>query len=145
MNSIHKKAEETKNNLEKKVDLSQMPKEAFSKAEFYVYWKKYIAILNKQGDKMLASILQSCDPDIDGNLIHLTFPNNVMLEEVRINKGHVLNFLRKKLNNYQILFDLILNEKDEKKFVYTPEERYNKLREINPMFDEFRKTFYLDL
>ena len=82
---------------------------------------------------------------LKGNFVHLTFPNNVMLEEVKINKGHVLNFLRKKLNNYQILFDLILNEEDEKKFVYTPEERYNKLREINPLFDEFRKTFYLDI
>lgn len=145
INSIHKKSEETKNNPEKEIDTSKLPKEIYTDAEFYVFWKKYIDILNKQGDKMLASILASSDPVLQENLVHLTYPNAMMLEEVKQNKRHILNYIRKKLNNHQISFRLILNEEDEKKFVYTPEEKYNKLREINPFIDDFRKAFHLDL
>lgn len=122
-----------------------MPKEAFTEADFYVFWKKYIDILNKQGDKMLGSILLSSIPVLEKNLVLLTYPNAMMLEEVKLNQLHVLNYLRAKLKNYQIKFKLILNEADDKKFVYTPEEKYVKLREINPMIEELRKTLFLDI
>ncbi len=108
-------------------------------------WKKYTDILNKQGDKMLGSILLSSEPILKDNLVLLTYPNSMMLEEVKRNQGHVLNYLRSKLKNYQIQFKLILNEEEEKRYAYTPEEKYNKLREINPLVEDFRKTFHLDL
>ncbi len=110
-----------------------------------MFWKKYINILTKQGDKMLASILNSSEPVLKDTEVSLTYPNAMMLKEVKKNQTHVLNYLRDKLQNYQIRFNLILNELDEKKFVYTPEEKYSKLREINPLLDELRKTLYLDI
>lgn len=145
LNSLHKKAVANKKDSESEVDISKLPVEAFTQADLYVFWKKYIAILNKQGDKMLASILSSSEPVLKENLVHLTYPNAMMLEEVKNNKSHVLNYLRNKLKNHQILFELILNEEAEKKYAYTPEEKYNKLREINPIVDDFRKAFHLDL
>lgn len=145
LNSLQKKAEEEKKNDESSVDISKLPVEPFTQADFYVFWKKYIDILNKQGDKMLASILLSSEPILKERLVHLTYPNAMMLEEVKKNQGHVLNYLRNKLKNHKLLFKLILNEEIEKKYAYTPEEKYNKLREINPLVDELRKTFHLDL
>ena len=35
--------------------------------------------------------------------------------------------------------------KEEKKYIYTPEEKYNRLREINPHIDDLRKELDLDL
>ena len=122
-----------------------MPKEDFSQADFYVYWKKYIDILTKQGDKILPSILSASEPVLKDAQIGLTYPNAMMLAEVKKNQVHILNYLRRKLNNYQISFNLILNESEEKKYAYTPEEKYHKLRELNPLIDELRKTFHLDL
>ncbi len=145
LKSVHKKTEETKKEHKTEVDFSKMPKEDFSKADFQVYWKKYIDILTKQGDKILPSILSASEPILKDTRINLTYPNAMMLAEVKKNQVHVLNYLRRKLNNYQISFNLILNESEEKKYAYTPEEKYHKLRELNPLIDELRKTFHLDL
>jgi DNA polymerase-3 subunit gamma/tau len=143
LNSLHKKAEEVKH--KERIDYSKMPKEAFTQAEFYVQWKHYISILNKQGDKMLGSILNSSDPVLNENTVNLTYPNAMMLEEVKKNQTHVLNYLRDKLKNYQISFNLILDEKQEKNYAYTPEEKYRKLKEINPSLEDFRRTLFLDI
>ena len=110
-----------------------------------MYWKKYIEILNKQGEKMLASILNTSEPILKDTVVDLTYPNSMMLEEVKRNQIHVLNYLRAKLKNYQLKFNLILDEKQEKRFAYTPEEKYQKLREMNPMIEEMRKLLFLDI
>ncbi len=94
---------------------------------------------------MLASILNAVTPQISGTQVHLVFPNQVMLEEVKKNQLHVLNYLRSKLQNYLIKFHLELDETQEKTFVYTPQEKYAKLREINPLLDTLRKTLHLDV
>ena len=144
LNSIHKKAKEAKEVKEQETAIDY-PKEPFTQSQFYVEWKKYISILNKQGNKMLGSILNSSEPNLKETTVHLTYPNSMMLEEVRKNKLLVLNYLRKKLKNYQIDFNLILDEKQEKEFVYTPEEKYKKLRKTNPLLEELRKTLSLDI
>jgi DNA polymerase-3 subunit gamma/tau len=40
---------------------------------------------------------------------------------------------------------LTLNEAVEKKFAYTPQEKYHKLKEMNPLLEKLRQTFELDL
>ena len=56
-----------------------------------------------------------------------------------------MKFLRKQLNNYSIELKITVNDEIAKKFAYTPEEKYQKLREINPAIDLLRKEFDLDL
>lgn len=94
---------------------------------------------------MLASILNSSEPNLKETTVDLIYPNAMMLEEVKKNQIHVLNYLREKLKNYQLGFNLILDEKQEKRYAYTPEEKYQKLKEINPMIEEMRKVLFLDL
>ena len=144
LKNVHKKREEKQQN-EHLQDVSKLPKQAFSEADFFVYWKKYIQILEKQGDKMLASILNATQPQLTDTEVHLVLPNQMMLEEVRKNQVHVLNYLRNKLQNYLLNFRLELDETQEKAFVYTPQEKYAKLREINPLLDHLRKSLHLDL
>jgi len=145
LNSVHKRTEEIKKEQDSEIDTSKLPQEEFSQADFYVHWKKYIDILNKQGDKILPSILSASEPVLKDTLITLTYPNAMMVSEVKKQQTHVLNYLREKLKNYQISFNLVLDEKEEKSYAYTPEEKYNKLRELNPLIDELRKTLFLDL
>jgi DNA polymerase-3 subunit gamma/tau len=38
-----------------------------------------------------------------------------------------------------------LNEAVEKKFAYTPLEKFNKMKEMNPLLEKLRQTFELDL
>lgn len=56
-----------------------------------------------------------------------------------------MKFLRENLNNYGISIAVQLNEAVEKKFAYTPQEKYNKLKEKNPLLEKLRQAFELDL
>jgi DNA polymerase-3 subunit gamma/tau len=123
----------------------ELPYEDFSEADFIVYWKKYIEVLNKQKEKMLASILASAEPVLNKTTIKVVYANAMMMEEVRKNQTPILNYLREKLKNYALTFDLQYNEDTEKSFVYTPQEKYDKLLEINPQLSKFRKNFDLDI
>lgn len=131
--------------IQKSEQKENLPENSFTEADFWVHWKKYIEILDKQGEKMLSSILNAAQPKLVNTTVRLTFPNAMMLEEVRKNQSGILNYLRKNLHNHLIAFDYILNEAAEKTFIYTPQEKYQKLHEINPLIAELRKIFELDI
>jgi hypothetical protein len=40
---------------------------------------------------------------------------------------------------------VVVNEKVENKFAFTPQDKYNRLNEINPNLDLLKKTFDLDI
>ena len=54
-------------------------------------------------------------------------------------------YLRKNLHNYDLTIKVIIDEKTEKNFIYTSEEKYERLKEINPAIDLLRKEFDLDV
>ena len=68
-----------------------------------------------------------------------------MQDQFKKGRPQLLHFLREKLNNYGIKIDVILNETVEKKFAYTPQEKFNKLKEKNPLLEKLRQAFELDL
>jgi len=143
LNSL--KREKEKVVAKKKVDYSNMPKEKFSRAAFDVNWNTYIDMLNRQGNKMLASILGTSKPVLKDVIIEVTYPNSMMAEELKKHQSGILNFLREKLQNYQISFNIIVDEKEEKTYAYSPQDKYNKLYEINPLIEEMRKILFLDI
>ena len=60
-------------------------------------------------------------------------------------KYELLSFLKETLQNFEIDLDIIVNETAEKKYAYTPIEKYEKLKKKNPMIDILRKEFDLDI
>ncbi|NQY06874.1 MAG: DNA polymerase III subunit gamma/tau [Flavobacteriaceae bacterium] len=139
--NTHKKLQEEKS----KIDQLNLPKEEFSKEDFENYWHKYIDKLNKKGGKIIASILEVDKPKLEGTKIHLEFPNETMKVELDRAKGSLLEYLRKKLRNYSIDLSITINEEAEKKYAYSTREKYEKLKEINPLIDKLRIEFGLDI
>ena len=78
-------------------------------------------------------------------MISLEFPNSTNKIEVERQKTDLLQFIRLSLQNYSIDLDISINESVEKKFVYTNEEKFQKLKEKNPSIELLKKTFNLDL
>jgi len=68
-----------------------------------------------------------------------------MEDQLKLGKPKLLKFLRESLNNYSITINVTVNETVEKKFAYTPQEKYNKLKEKNPHIEKLKDTFQLDL
>ena len=144
LKSVHEKKIVQKSEVEENFD--NHPKTAFNEAKLQKLWKEYVAILNKKGERSMASILATDTPKLDENFtISFSLPNKLMQDQFQKGKPKLLHFLREKLNHYGIQIEAILSETIEKKFAYTPEEKYNKLKEKNPLLAKLRQTFELDL
>ena len=144
LKSIHQKKESKKKVVEENFD--NHPKDVFTEKELQLFWKEYINVLNKKGERSMASIIAADAPKLEGKFkIVYTVPNKLMQDQFKKGRPKLLNFLREKLNNYGIDIALELNETVEKKFAYTPQEKYSKLLEKNPMLEKLRQTFMLDL
>ncbi|MDB4242261.1 DNA polymerase III subunit gamma/tau [Polaribacter sp.] len=144
LKSVHEKKVVQKSVVEE--NFEDHPKEAFNEAKLQKLWKEYVDLLNKKGERSMASIVATDLPKLgDGFKINFTVPNKLMQDQFKRGRPKLLQFLRERLNNYGITIDAILNETVEKKFAYTPLEKFNKLKEKNPLLLKLRQAFELDL
>ncbi|MCL7762698.1 DNA polymerase III subunit gamma/tau [Polaribacter sp. Z014] len=144
LKSIHEKKVVKKAAEEENFD--NHPKDFFTQEALQNLWKEYVALLIKKGERSMASIVGTDTPQLGKNYkISFSVPNKLMEDQFRKGRPNLLNFLRERLNNYGIDILVNLNEAVEKKFAYTPQEKYKKMREINPLIDKLRQTFELDM
>lgn len=93
----------------------------------------------------MASTLMTDTPKLQhDHLIWIELPNGTMKKEIEREQFGLIDYLRAKLNNHSVDLKITVNEESAKKFAFTPEEKYNKLREKNPAIDILRKEFDLD-
>jgi DNA polymerase-3 subunit gamma/tau len=122
------------------------PKDIFTEDTLQALWKSYVVLLNTKGERSMASIIGTDIPTLGADFqISFTVPNKLMQDQFKKGRAKLMNFLREKLNNYGIAITVHLNEAVEKKFAYTPDEKYKKLKEKNPLLEKLRQTFELDL
>jgi DNA polymerase-3 subunit gamma/tau len=118
----------------------------FTETELRSHWNTYVAQIEKEGQKIIASNLNADPPRLkEGFVIEITLPNDTMKKEVERAQSGVLDYLKKKLNNYSISLEVQVSESMDTKYAFTPEEKYEKIREKNPAVDLLRRTFDLDL
>lgn len=122
-----------------------MPQSMFTEIQLIGVWNEYAKILLDDGKKINASIMTADVPKIIGKNISITLPNKLMKSKLTSHKPKLLKFVREKLDNYSIDLVIEVSETVDKKFAYTPQERYEKLKEKNPLIEELRKKFDLDL
>ncbi len=108
-------------------------------------WNKYAERLGNKGKKILESLLLIGDPKLEGTTITHFLPNESTKIEFESEKLDLLGYLRGKLRNHDITIEVIINEKVEKKFAFTPIDKYNRLKEININLEILKKTFDLDI
>jgi DNA polymerase-3 subunit gamma/tau len=102
--------------------------------------------IDEKGQKILSSNLSTDIPKIlKGDTIWIELPNDTMKKEVEREQHKLLDHLRSNLNNHRINLKITVNEEAAKKYAFTPEEKYQKLREKNPAIDLLRQEFDLDL
>ncbi|WP_026777599.1 DNA polymerase III subunit gamma/tau [Polaribacter sp. Hel_I_88] len=144
LKSIHEKKVEKKSVVEENFD--NHPKDSFTEKKLQEFWKDYVALLQKKGERSMASIVGTDIPRLESPFkISFTVPNKLMEDQFKKGRPMLLKFLREKLNNYGIKITVKLNETVEKKFAYTPQEKFNKMKEMNPLLEKLRQTFELDL
>ncbi len=127
-------------------DPAELPEDPVDPKELARLWTDFTRQTEARGKKILASSLATDTPKLkDGRLICIELPNSTMKKEVERDQLELMTFLRTSLNNHSLQLQVSVNEEAARQFAFTPEEKYQKLREKNPAIDLLRKQFDLDL
>jgi hypothetical protein len=123
----------------------ELPREAFNETDMRLQWDKFAQRLNNAGQKIMATYMTINDPSLKGSTIHLELPNEGSKVDFDANKHELLGYLRGKLHNHDIVIEVHVNEMVSTKHAFTPIEKFEKLKSINPAVEILRKTFDLDI
>ena len=146
LSSLKAKKEHQLNKKEVIIDESKLPKDPINEEEMQKHWADFVEKIDADGRKILASNLNADIPKLrNETTLWIELPNDTMKKEIEREQYDLVEYLRGKLNNYFIKIQITVNEKTAKKFAFTPEEKYEKLREKNPVIDLLRKEFDLDV
>jgi DNA polymerase III subunit gamma/tau len=124
---------------------THLPTEDFNETDMLMYWNKYAQRLGDKGYKIMESLLLINDPKLNGTTITLELPNQGSKIDFESEKNGLLGYLKGHLHNHNITIEVIVNEIVTTKKAFTPQEKYNRLTEINSNLDILRKTFELDI
>jgi len=125
----------------------ELPREKFNETDMRLQWNKFAQRLSDAGQKIMATYMQINDPvlDPDGFTIRLELPNGGSKVDFDNNKLDLLGYMRGKLHNHDIVIEVHVNEVVSAKHAFTPEEKYEKLKSMNPAVEMLRKMFDLDI
>ena len=145
LKSIKEKKEHLIRQMDVVIDEDDLPKEPVTQEALTKAWKDYTARMDKKGEKIMASILQMDEPVLKDTIIHLTYSNNTNKIELERAEFPLMAFLKKTLLNYDLKLKITVNEEIAKKYAFTPQEKYEKLKEKNPNIEILRQKFGLDI
>ena len=145
LKSIGQKKQHEQQQKEKLALPTEELTEPFTEEQIQDAWAEYVDRLSKRGKKILASIVDTDKPTLEGKTIHIELPNDTMKIELKKAQGNLMNFIKKKIQNTTIKLEIDVNEKATKKYAFTTREKFEKLKEKNPLIDKLRTTFDLDI
>jgi DNA polymerase-3 subunit gamma/tau len=141
-----KKMYEAQRKLRQPRSEEDLPSDPISEDALLKHWQAFTSRMEKKGRKILASSLATDTPKLEkDHIICIELPNSTMKKEVEREQQELMTFLKKSLNNYKLLLKITVNEEAARQYAFTPEEKYQKLKEKNPAIDLLRETFDLDL
>lgn len=146
LSGIRKKRELEQAKKQQVTDPDDLPSESFTESSLQKHWEDYVALIDKEGRKILGSALGSTTPyKKDDHIILIELANDTLKKEVESDQFPLMEYLKKSMNNYQLELEITVNESITQKYHFTAEEKYAKLQELNPLIDQLRKEFDLDL
>ena len=109
-------------------------------------WKEYAAWLNSQGKSTDYSYFVMNNPVlVNPGLVTFTVHNKMAEERINGDKTTLMSFLREKLRNNVFSLEIILSKEEGEQRLYTIQDKFKRLAEINPSLQKLRQTFDLDL
>ena len=145
LSSIRKKKEHEKNKIQEIVDPKNLPEDPFTEKDLRNVWLEFGKIQDRKGQMIIGSMFAMNIPSVKDHSIVIELPNHSMKEDLEQIQNTFLQYSYKKLNNYKIELQIIVNEEVSKKYAFTPQDKYEKLKEKNPLIDKLRSEFDLDI
>lgn len=121
-------------------------KDPISQAMLEQYWTEYSEMLKAQGKTTDASAFAMNKPSLVAeNAVAFTVHNAMAQERLNADKTALMDFLRKKLRNNLFTLEIILSKEEGEAKIYTTQDKFKRLAELNPALNKLRQTFDLDL
>ncbi|MFD2598546.1 DNA polymerase III subunit gamma/tau [Sphingobacterium corticis] len=118
---------------------------AVSEDEFLAKWNIYADRIKKDHKITLFTIMSANVPRLIGNVIEVDVENMVQMEEMKLGKVDMLNYLRVQLRNYALEIREVMIESTQIRKPYTSQEKYQAMVSKNPALETLRKKFNLGL
>ncbi|WP_286441438.1 MULTISPECIES: hypothetical protein [unclassified Myroides] len=137
---------EMESSLEKKVvNPDDLPKEPFTAEQFMEEWSKYADKLARSGFMLMSSLMGMVPPVIHGTSVSLEMPNEGSKLSFDENKFDLVNYLRKKLSNYDLEIEIKVNEEVKiQKRVLDKDDKLVRFIELNPAMQYMKEIFDLE-
>jgi DNA polymerase-3 subunit gamma/tau len=131
---------------EKEKEKQEVLSNTFDNVSLNSAWKEYSSNLEKNGNNSLSSLMEMNEPYInDNNNINFKVPSKSNKKELDFEKEKIIKYLKDKLKNGNIILEIIIDKETNKEYYATPQEKFEKLSEINPLLSQFKKDLKLDL
>ncbi len=113
---------------------------------FNAVWDLYLQQLINQGKFSLLSIYKGAKTNVANahsvDLILASVHEKEMFEEDRNN---IIPFIRSRVGNHQFDFNIVINQAVQSTRIFTAEEKFKVMAEKNPMLNDLRNAFGLEL
>lgn len=138
---------ELASSLEKNVvNPDDLPKESFTYNQLMEEWNFYTDRLLRSGLPLMASLMGMARPELKASKIELELPNAGSKLSFEENKYDLVNYLRKKLQNFDIELNIIVNEEIKLvKKVLDSKDKYQHFVDLNPEVNALRDMFDLEI
>ncbi len=145
LSSIKKKKEHEEKKVDNVVDPKNLPKEDFTESQMQSGWIEYGKLQDKKGERIIGSMFAMNVPTLKDGKIHVELPNQSMKVDLENALPGFFQYIYKVLKNYSVELVIHVNEEISKKYAFTPQDKYEKLKEKNPLIDKLRSSFDLDI
>ncbi|MBC8155433.1 MAG: DNA polymerase III subunit gamma/tau [Bacteroidetes bacterium] len=121
------------------------PDKSFDLDELQAVWRAFTQRRQQQTDNMTEQVVLNRDLTLDGTIIHLTLENRIQADHLTDIRPDLLGYLREQLQNRQIQVEHRIVAQENKKMIYSPQDKFNFLAQKNPALLNLRKTLGLEV
>lgn len=123
-----------------------LPKDDFDKTQFFNIWNEYIELVKSQQMQRIYSTLANKTIVLKENYtLELHLENEIQDSYFQESKGEILKFIREKLNNYSVQFEVKIIKNARQLEPYSPQEKFQYMAEKNPHLLLLKQKLDLDL
>ncbi|MBX9852567.1 MAG: hypothetical protein K2X86_12540, partial [Cytophagaceae bacterium] len=137
--------EEINTPVKKEEPLDLSVKNQFHKEELRQAWDDYANKLKKEQRDIEYAIIANREINLDENFnIKIKLDNLIQHDQLNTFKADFADYLRKRLNNNLIMIEAIVAPTENKKIIYTSEDKLKYLARKYPIVDDLKKRFGLE-
>lgn len=123
-----------------------LPKDPFDETQFTNIWTEYIDLVKSQGQQRIYSTLANKTIKLKDNfIVELHLENEIQESYYTEGKSEILKYVRQKLNNYSVQFEIKIIQNTKKLEPYSAQEKFQYMAEKNPNLLILKQKLDLDI